>query len=224
MSDSAPNSEDDRDLFKRSTAATVKAIAGREDIEVVFAQGPAALIGNEVRLPTPSTQVSEQEIIRIRGLADGMALKLRYHDDDLHSRHMPKDQDARKVWDAVEQARVEALGIRHLAGVQGNIASALDQKYQAEGLDRAVSKDDFPLSEAMRLMAREAFTGQESPQSARHALSFWRSDIQHLAGSTLAQLSGLVNDQEAFVQTLTQLMISMDLAEPEEMIPHRFAG
>ena len=217
MSDGA--GEDPRDQFKRSTAATVKAIAGREDVEVVFAQGPASLIGHEVRLPTPSTQVSEQELIRIRGLADGMALKLRYHTDALHARHMPRDPDARKVWDAVEQARVEALGVRNLAGVQGNIAAALDQKFQAEGLDRAISKDDMPLSEAMRLIAREAFSGLATPQSALHALTFWRGDVQMMAGRTIERLKGLIGDEESFVKTLTQLIVEMDLAAPEDMIP-----
>ena len=220
MSDTSGSStEDARDQFKRSTSATVKAIAGRDDVEVVFAQGPASLIGAEVRLPMPSTHVTEQEIVRIRGLADGMALKLRYHNDAVHARHMPRDQDARKVWDAVEQARVEALGIRHLAGVQNNIASALDQKYQAEGLDRAISKDDMPLSEAMRLFAREAFTGLDSPQSAQHALSFWRKDVELMAGQTLGQLKELVSDEESFVKALTQLIVAMELAEPEDMIP-----
>ncbi len=209
--------EDARDLFKRSTAATVKAIAGREDVEVIFSQGPASVIGNEIRLPTPSTHLTDQEVIRIRGLADGIALKLRYHTESLHARHMPSDQTARRVWDAVEQARVEALGIRHLAGVQGNIEAALDQKFQAEGLDRAASKADMPLSEAMRLFAREAFTGLDSPHSADTALTFWRDEVAEMAGPTLERLKTFLGDEEGFVQALTQLMVAMELAEPEDM-------
>jgi len=211
--------EEARDQFKRSTAATLKAIAGREDIEVLFAQGPASIIGDEIRLPAPTAHLSEQEIIRIRGLADGIALKLRYHTERLHAGRMPSDQTARRVWDAVEQARVEALGIRHLAGVQNNIAAALDQKFQAEGLERASSKADLPLSEAMRMLAREAFTGLASPKSVGRALAFWRADIAETAGPALSGLKELVADEEAFVQALTQLMVAMELASPEDMAP-----
>ena len=211
--------ESAKDAFKRSTAATLKAIAGREDMQVIFTQGPPLVTGTEIRLPAPSLQPTPAEITRIRGLADGMALKLRHHTPRLHHRHMPADQDARRVWDAVEQARVEAVGIRRLAGVQENIAAALDQKCQAEGLDRATSKDDMPLSEAMRLIAREIFTGLPSPASAQHALSFWRDDVQRLAGTALHNLAGQVDQEAAFVQTMTQLMVAMDLVKPGETAP-----
>jgi cobaltochelatase CobT len=215
----SPSVEEARDQFKRSTAATIKAISKREDLEVVFSQGPASIIGNEIRLPAPSMQVAEPEKVQIRGLADGIALKLRYHNDHLHTRHRPTDQEARKVWDQVEQARVEALGIRHLAGVEANIANALDQKYALEGLDRAISKDDLPLSEAMRLIAREVFSGLAPPPSASHALSFWRHDILQLAGPVLDQLKHLVDDEPAFIQSLTKLMVNLELVAPEELLP-----
>ena len=208
--------ESDYDRFKRSTAATLKAIAGRDDLDIIFTQGPPLVTGSEVRLPAPTLHLAPAEIIRIRGLADGIALKLRHHTDSLHSRHMPHDQNARHVWDAVEQARVEALGVRRLAGVQNNIAAALDQKCQTEGLDRAASKDDMPLADAMRLIARQIFTGQAPPASARHGLSFWQDDVQRLAGASLTQLAGQLDDEAAFVQTLTQLMVAMDLMAPSE--------
>ena len=215
----ADSSESPLDQFKRSTTATLKAVAGREDLDVIFCQGPPLVTGKEVRLPAPSTHLTPAEIVRIRGLADGIALKMRHHTDALHSRHMPHEQEARRVWDAVEQARVEAVGIRRLAGVQDNIAAALDQKCQTEGLDRATSKDDMPLSEAMRLLAREVFTGLPSPASAETALAFWRKDVQSLAGETLAQLAGQLDSEESFVKTLTQLMVAMDLAQPSDTSP-----
>ena len=38
-------------------------------------------------------------------------------------------QDARAVFDAVEQARVEALGARRMSGVGRNLAAMLEDRY-----------------------------------------------------------------------------------------------
>ena len=209
-------SESPLEAFKRSTAATLKAIAANADLRVIFTPGPPQITREEVRLPAPSPQMNAEEVIRLRGQADSLALKLRHHTDRLHSRAMPAGHDARRVWEAVEQARIEAVGIRRLAGVQDNIAAALDQQCRAENLDKAKSKDDIPLAEAMRLLAREKFTGLPSPASAAQALAFWRADVERLAGPILDKLAQQITDEAAFVQNLTRLMVDMDLMQPNE--------
>lgn len=216
---SGTDQEDPRDLLKRTTTSTLRAIAGRDDIEVVFAQGPSAVTGIEVRLPTPSANPAPHEVIRLRGTADSIALRMRYHTDQLHARRMPHDSDARKVWEAVETARVEALGARRLAGVANNIAAALDQKCKMEGLEHAKSKDDVPLAEAMRLIAREAFTGRPPPPSAQSAVKLWEGEIERMAGPTLDQLKNNIGDEEAFIRSLSELMKALNLVDPSESSP-----
>ena len=56
-----------------------------------------------------------EEAAQLRGAADSVALRLRYHDDAVHSKRVPSGPLARAVFDAVEQARVEALGSRRMA-------------------------------------------------------------------------------------------------------------
>ena len=55
-----------------------------------------------------------------------MRCKLRHHDQALHNRGAPADAVARAVFDAVEQARIEAIGARAMAGVRANLGHALD--------------------------------------------------------------------------------------------------
>ena len=210
------DTEDPRDQLKRTTTSTLRAIAGRDDIEVIFAQGPSAITGNEVRLPVPSVTPAPHEIVRIRGTADAIALRLRYHTDRLHLRRMPQDSDARRVWEAVETARVEAIGTQRLAGVASNIAAALDQKCKMEGLDRAQSRNDVPLAEAMRLIARKIFTGREPPPSAEAAVRLWQDEIERMAGPTLAQMKERIGNETLFVQSLAELMKALNLVEPTE--------
>ena len=59
-----------------------------------------------------------------RGIADSMALKLRHHNEVLHSRHAPSEPSARACYDAVELVRYEALGSNNYAGIRGNLDAA----------------------------------------------------------------------------------------------------
>src|SRR5258708_30994153 len=105
-------SESPAEVFKRSTAATVRAIAERGDVQVTFGADPPSAAGGRVKLPTPGRDISLEEAAQLRGAADSLALRLRYHDDAVHQRPMPARETARAVFAAVEQARLAALGSR----------------------------------------------------------------------------------------------------------------
>src|SRR5271155_4249913 len=105
------------EVFKRATAATLRAIAERDDVTVGFGPEAAGLSGSRVRLPNPPRPLPAGEAAQRRGAADSVALRLRYHDDAVHSKRVPGSPLARAVFDAVEQARVEALGARRMLGV-----------------------------------------------------------------------------------------------------------
>jgi cobaltochelatase CobT len=212
----AGTEESPADRLKRTTTATLRAIAGRADLEVSYAAGAASVHGIDIRLPSPSRQPSAHDLVRLRGTADAIGLRLRYHDDRLHARAMPASPEAKKVYEAVEHARVEALGARHMPGLAGNIAAVLDQRARAEGLDQATSRDDVPLAEAMRLIAREVFTGFTPPDSARHAVDLWRPAIAEKAGPVLDRLKSLLTDQGAFSQSLCDLLVKLDLVAAAE--------
>ncbi len=47
---------------------------------------------------------------KLRGAADSVALRLRHHDDAIHAARSPGRREAKDVYDALEQARVEVVG------------------------------------------------------------------------------------------------------------------
>ncbi|CAA7616225.1 Aerobic cobaltochelatase subunit CobT [Candidatus Terasakiella magnetica] len=215
-----PNSHDETpaDLIRRTTSATLKAMAGRPDLEVSYASGPGYVRGVEVRLPSPPRTILAGDISRLRGTADAVALRLRYHDDRLHAGRMPHLPEARKIYEMVEQARVEALGARLMPGAALNIAEVLEQKARAEGLDRATCREQVPLADAMRLIARERFAGLAPPPSAAHAVELWRDEVEAKAGATLDRLKDLLHDQDSFSKGLYQLLHELDFGvdQPSE--------
>ena len=213
--------ESPAELMKRCTAGVVRAVSGRSDLEVGFAAAGSAVRGTEVRLPAPPRTMTPADLIRLRGTADAVALRFRYHDDRHHAGRVPPSPEARKVYDAIEQARIEALGARRMAGVAANIAGVLEQRCRAEGMDRAVRREDVPLAEAMRLIAREHFLGAPPPPSAAHAVSLWKSYVEDRVGGDLDRLKELLADEASFAGGLKNLLSALELFADNELEDER---
>jgi cobaltochelatase CobT len=213
--------ESPADLMKRCTTSVLRAVAGRGELEVGFAAAGSAVRGVEVRLPAPPRTMTPADLVRLRGTADAVALRFRYHDEALHARRMPPGPEARKVYEAIEQARIEALGARRMAGVAANIAGVLEQRCRAEGLDRATRREEVPLAEAMRLIAREHFLGAPPPPSAAHAVSLWKSYVEDRVGNSLDRLKNLIGDEDTFAGGLKDLLTALELFADNELEDER---
>src|SRR5690242_13103539 len=105
-------SESPTEPFKRAVAGALRAIAGKPELEVTYAADRPLLTASKARLPEPPRKLSRKDVAITRGIADSIALRLACHDPDVHRANAPKGKSARAVFDAVEQARVEALGAR----------------------------------------------------------------------------------------------------------------
>ncbi|MGE4278418.1 MAG: cobaltochelatase subunit CobT [Magnetospirillum sp.] len=209
--------ESPADTMKRATALALRAIAGRADLEVGYVAGAASVRGAEIKLPSPQKNLTEGDLVRLRGTADAVALRFRYHNDAVHAKRMPPDPQARKVYEAVEQARIEALGARRMAGVGDNIAAVLEQKARAEGLDRITKRDDMPLAEAMRFIAREHFLGQDPPLAAENAVNLWRPFVEEKIGLGLDRLKDMLGDEDSFAGGLKDLLHQLDIFAENEL-------
>ena len=155
------------DAFKQNTAACLRALARRDDIDVSFVPGGQGLVGNEARLTMPGRELPMADATKARGEADSVALRLRHHDPAVHGRHLPRNPAAREVFEAVEQSRCEALGMRRMAGVAANLDANLESHCRNKGYGRVTSREDAPLPEVMAALVREASTRKKPDGEAR---------------------------------------------------------
>jgi cobaltochelatase CobT len=206
------------EIFKRATAATLRAIAERDDVTVGFGPEPAGASGARVRLPNPPRDLPVEETAQLRGAADSLALRLRYHDQAVHSRRTPHGPLAKAVFDAVEQARVEALGARRMAGVATNLDAMLDEHYRRQGYERITERTESTMAEAVRLLAREALTKERPPPSARRVVDMWRPWLEGRIGKDFAELDRAILDQDAYARATRRLLqdLDIDLGDAEE--------
>ncbi|TGT45788.1 cobaltochelatase subunit CobT [Mesorhizobium sp. M8A.F.Ca.ET.165.01.1.1] len=201
------------DSFKRAVTVCMRAIAGDKEMEVGFAKDRPALAGSRARLPELPKKASKTDIAITRGLGDSMALKRACHDVRIHSKLAPEGKAARAIYDAVEQARVEAIGSRAMQGVADNIGSMLEDKYAKANLVDVKDKADAPIEEALALMVREKLTGRPVPKNGERLVELWRPWVEEKAKADLDGLSEKLEDQQAFARVVREMLASMEMAE-----------
>ncbi|HKP23396.1 MAG TPA: cobaltochelatase subunit CobT [Dongiaceae bacterium] len=202
--------------FRRATGAAMRAISERNDLQATFAPGPAALLGSEARLPLPSKSLPTNEVAQTRGEADAIALKLRHHNARVHTKECPKSPLARDVFNAVEQARYEAIGARKMAGVKQNLRAALEEQCRVKGYSRINTREEGNLAEVMRLMVRETLTGDAVPESARAMVNAWRTDFAQKVLDDVAGLKDKLANQRNFAKAVRRLLADMELEQTDE--------
>jgi len=184
-----PKTGTESDAFKRAVSVCVRAISGDREMEVAFSKEKPALAGNRIRLPDLPKKPGANDIAVTRGLGDSMALRRACHDARVHARLAPEGRQARAVFDAVEQARVEAIGSKAMQGVSDNIAQMLEDRYAKANLAEVSDRADAPLEEAVALMVRETLTGRAVPKSGEKLVGLWRGFVEEKAGGDLAGLA-----------------------------------
>jgi len=208
-----PKNGSETDAFKRSVTVCMRAISGDKELEVGFAKDRPALAGSRARLPELPKKPSANDIAVTRGLGDSMALKRACHDQRIHLKLAPEGKQARAIFDAVEQARVEAIGSRMMAGVADNITSMLEDKYAKANFADVKDKADAPIEEALALMVREKLTGRAAPRSGERLVDLWKPWVEDKAGADLDGLAEKLEDQNAFARVVRDMLASMDMAE-----------
>src|SRR5690242_5187919 len=206
------------DLFRRALAGASRAIAKDPEAEVIFASDIAPASGKTARVPSPGPSLERKLVAEARGAAVSAALRLRYHDPRLHARTAPMDMDARAVFDALEMARVEALGARSMGGVRENLSHLAEARVRSDAIVRARNADEVPLATAVGLIARERLSGEAPPKAALAGLKLIAPWIEEKAAAELDALALTLDDQAAFARLSRRLLEDLDLAAAEEPV------
>jgi cobaltochelatase CobT len=204
------------DRFRRALAGAARAIARDPEVEVSLAGDVAPASGKTARVPSPGPSLEPRLVAEARGAADALALRLRHHDDKLHGAGAPADPEARAVFDALEGARVEALGARAMAGVRANLAQLAEGRVRGDAIVRARTAEEVPLATAIGLIARERLSGDAPPKAALAGLKLASPWIEDKAGAELDALALAIDDQAAFAKLSRRLLEDLELAAGEE--------
>jgi cobaltochelatase CobT len=206
------------EALKSVLTGTARAMAQEPEIELAFTADAPTQAGKNFRVPMPGRNLPFEQVAEARGFADSMALRLRHHDPKVHAANIPSDTLAAACFDAIETARIEALGARSMAGVRGNLAHALEMKMRSDPISRARAQDEVPISTALGLMVRTALTGDAPPECTHDGLQLISGHILQNAGAQIEALELLIDDQAAYAQQAWLTLQSLDLVKGDDQL------
>ncbi len=198
--------------FKQAISGTLRAIAGNPDLEVAFGNDNTGIDGDKAYLPDPPRAMSATDVAVTRGQSDSVALRAACHDPAIHRKMMPEGANARAVFEAVEQARVEAIGCKRMEGIANNISAMLEKDFTSSA--PAVEGDDFSqLDQALGLFVRERIGGVSPPQGAAKIVDKWRDWVEERVGSEFDRLDESLDDQTSYARIIRDMLASLDMAD-----------
>lgn len=199
--------------FKQVLTGTARALAHEPEVELAFTADAPTQAGKNFKVPMPGRLLPPEQVAEARGFADSFALKLKHHNAARHAALRPSEPIAGAAFDAVENARVEALGARDMAGVAANLGHSLELKLRTDPISRAQATDEVPISTALALIVRERLTGAPVPEVAAAGVDMLRGWIEEKAASDLDALGLALDDQSAFAALTQSMLEHLNLTE-----------
>ncbi len=223
----APNKNKEFENFKDATAATLRAISGKKQLQVNYsaverADRPTTPQEDQTSLPIPNQTMDQEEIQITRGAADSKALQLQHHKKNIHRHNAPMDLSAQQIYDALEQARCEAIGANQMPGVKDNLNDLLQEKGERLGYAKLQTRTDTHTADALHALARIALTGEEIPPSYSKINKLWQPWLkENLGKDGFKSLIPHLDDQAEFARQSRELMhqlgiITGDIEAPED--------
>ncbi len=161
--------------------------------------------------PDADTDLLQADAVTIgplRAAADRAALRSRFQHDELHAVHQPAESLAAALYASLLHARLDALGVRWLAGVAHNLLSF-------PGLD-----DD-----GLRWRAFECFDGHDAPPEKCALVAASRAALASDLLDRLRALGPLVADEATFAAAAARWSTSARGQIPADVAPtagHQF--
>lgn len=208
------------EAFKTATTAAVKAISGREDATVVFTpiannQKFGSTPAGEVRLPLPPQKLTAENVLRLRGAADAMALRLKHHNSTIHARRMPSGKDAIDAYNAMEQTRAEALGVEQFQGVAQNISLALEQRLTLEGYGLARTHIQIQMGDALKVLIHDRCSGFKLGPTCKHVKELFEAEYGEKLDAHLDALKAALGNQKAYADVERQIIETLELEKDD---------
>jgi cobaltochelatase CobT len=204
---------DRTDIFKSALGAATRALAGQDELVVEFSVDGGRLQEGQITLTTPPRDLTPLAAARARGQADALALKVAHHNARLHAKAMPQREEARRLFEAAERARVESIGAVAMDGVAENLDAALAQRCERAGYGRTMDRSRAPMDVALEFLLREVMTGRKLPAAAEAVAASWREEMTAKAAGPLARARASMEDQAAFSKIMREILRDLGLAD-----------
>ena len=207
--------EDTLDTFKRALSSTVKAIAEDKEIEVIFGNNSTSS-EEKIILPEINNVFDLDNIASIRGAADNEALIYKYRNNDTYSEFLPNKEKNKKIYESLENTRIQILGSKYMRGVKSNLLSLYEKNCNEKNYSNVTSQSDLEIEYALEIYLKKKNDTNIVPKSASHALSYWSKWLDSKVGTSIDDLLENVDNQEKFAKLANKLISDLKLYDTNE--------
>ena len=187
-----------RQQLQEVCSAAIRALAGKPSLELrglrLFDGGVPAAPAPPHLQPTPE----HDDLHSFRGAADGLALRATGTDPALHAACAPAEPMARRIFDLLEQYRVESLVPDEYQGVRANLRHRHAAWIAAFQRERLLDTEQGVLLHALALTCRARVTGQPLSPHEDDRIEPVRITLAPHVGGDMALLRAARHDQPAY--------------------------
>ena len=197
--------------FKIAISSTIKAIAKKQDLNILFSDAPAKE-SNVINLPKINFDTVD-EYQNIRALADSEALKIKHSNFEILKKFEPRGIIAKNIYKSAEKIRYEKLGSENFAGINLNFKNYYQKKFKEQN-------DDFynNIEKAFDIILANHLLNLDLNIEEKKSLKNWNNTINEQIKDKLDLLKKNISNQEKFSTILNSII--QDLKLEEKLTPN----
>ena len=186
------------DSFNKSIISTIKSISNKKDLYFYFKKDSIKIDGNKIYLPEISTIKNQIDLKNFRGIADFIALKLKFHNVKIYNYFKPREKLFLELYDALEETRIVSLGSTYLKGISSNLKTRLNVFCRTNQFEQIKKRDNSQITQVIKLFSIDYFLQKDLPKSTINLLSLWKPIIFPEILENLEYLKNNINNQKYF--------------------------
>ena len=201
--------EDILEDIKRAISSATRAIAENKELEVVF-EDTGSSSENKIVLPQIKLDVNPESLSQLRGNADNQALRYKYHNQDTFKEYEPSGEKNRKIYEILEDTRIQLIGSKLMRGVKNNLHSLYEDKFKDKNISEISKQSDIDIEDAIDLYFRNKVSPDYLPKDSDKAISVWKKWLQSRIGDSSNSLLENIYDQKVFAENVNKLINDLD--------------
>jgi len=200
-----------KEKFKLAITSTVKAISGKEKIEINFGDRNSNL-KNSIFFQLDNLKNLE-DFTKIRAKTDSRALKIRYSNKKIYEKNLPTNSTSKFLYNLSEKIRYEQIGSNNLKGIKKNLLNNYELKQKFTKKNQLKSKEDVKVGEAFELYLLKNFLYVKLNKLSEQILNYWNKEFDEKIKNKINFLKKNLYDQEVYSSIFAGLIEEMNINE-----------
>ena len=197
----------------RSITAAIKSISEKKNLIFKFDHNFSKaydlridIKGNKVFLPNSLNLKEKIDIKNYRGIADFLALKLKYHNSKIYQKFKPKGVVNLELFDALEETRIITLGSAYMKGIASNLRTRIELFCQKNQFNKIKKRDNSQITQVIKLLSTEYFLEEKLPKNTLSFINLWKPIVIPLIIDNLFEIKKELKDQTKFSEQSLELI------------------